>query len=856
MIFLTQRSNPRSMANLTARLIFVVFTLLIIMLLSFSYQFTSSAVTQEVERNLTQTEALLQNMLDYKLETMQTSQNSQAKSMTLHQYVQENVKAQIDDYFLSVDQANLKDSPDFRFITKGQTLYWDDDNSPFFGIVQTDLMTLIKDIAYNESWHFEVLDIDIGQRNLLVRRMPMINDSTGEVLGKLYIALVLDNNFSLVENLKTVSNSKEVVLLAEDKPVASTVKLDRELLIRIHESKKPEFAYNNDWLFNLTDLKISGVDTPISVYSLQDNTNLLSLESNYRVGFFFSLFAIVITAFLARVLIHKRINNELSALMAYTKIAKDERKVAHFEGSIVSEFDHIGHTLEETFSELLEKEKLFQDLFNYALSPKIVWSGDGKIIRMNPAAEKAFQFDGIHIEKDFQAFQNRIAPHIKMVSTGAVLTGINIPIADMVYRWNLSSLSVDDQVHTIIGQGLDITSLVEAERQSNIARVEAEKTAKARADFMAKVSHEIRTPLNGILGISQLLKKTTDKNEQEEKIDVLCQSGEHLLAVLNDILDFSKMEQGKLKVVQNEFLFSSIASSITNIYTPLCKEKDISLEVTNHLDKSVKISSDQVRLNQILFNLLSNAVKFTHKGFIKVEFSLSTLTSKQSLLHIQVSDTGIGISESNLKTIFDPFVQSEDTSTREYGGSGLGLSIVKLLVDILGGEIEVESQEKIGTTFRIKVPVLSEHMDSSQNVASSSAKIDQLFERKMSMLLVEDNATNAFIAKAFCEKFGMVVEWVKDGTTAIETLQKNTFDLIMMDNQMPNMDGIEASRKIREELELETPIFACTADGYEQTKNAFLEAGANYVIVKPIKEESLYHALLFFKQNYVLPSIK
>jgi two-component system autoinducer 2 sensor kinase/phosphatase LuxQ len=218
-------------------------------------------------------------------------------------------------------------------------------------------------------------------------------------------------------------------------------------------------------------------------------------------------------------------------------------------------------------------------------------------------------------------------------------------------------------------------------------------------------------------------------------------------------------------------------------------------------------------------------------------------------LRIEVRDTGIGISDKNLQTIFDPFTQSEKTSIREYGGSGLGLSIVKLLVDMLEGDVSITSKEHIGTTLLLRIPIEEQKEWQGLDTVFRNNKPIDLFDRKLSMLLVEDNKTNAFIAKAFCEKYGFIVDWAEDGVTALDQLKKKTFDLIMMDNQMPNMDGIETTQLIRDEMGLTTPIIACTADGFEETKQAFLAAGANYVLVKPIKEGPLREALLLFKAN-------
>ncbi|NOI66018.1 LuxQ periplasmic sensor domain-containing protein [Vibrio sp. 99-8-1] len=853
MIFTTDRNNPRSMASLTVRLIFLVFTVLVVLLLGFSFQYSATAVNQEIERNLTQTSTLLQSLFDYKLGTMTTHQNSQAKSVTLQEFIEKNEQAQIDDYFFSVEKADLKNTPDFRFITRDNKLYWDDGNALFFGIESEKLKQLTTEVAYNNNWHFTPLGTEDDHKHLLIRRMPIIKAYNGEVLARFYIVVVLDNNFSMVESLKSVSNTQDIVLLVDGERVASTIMPTQQSDSDTNKSIQAHTVIptdeHSDYLFNNIGLKIDGIETPISLYVLQDNASILLLEDNYKLGLFFSILSILATALLARVLIQKRLTGELAALVAYTQIARDQRKVSPFKGSIVSEFDHIGHTLENTFEELIEKEQLFQDLFNFALSPIIVWDSKAKIIRMNPAAEKAFQENDIHIERVFQTFQQRIVNHIDKVATGEVLTGVNIPISNKVYRWNLSPILLENGVHSIIGQGLDITSLIDAEKQSNYARLEAEKAVTARAEFMARMSHEIRTPLNGILGISQLLKKSTHEENQLEKIDVLHKSGEHLLAVLNDILDFSKIEQGKLSITKKVFQFSTVVSSIERIYSPLCDEKQIELVVENQLPSDARISTDQVRLNQILFNLLSNAVKFTHAGSISVRFSLQKVNENDHCLTIVVEDTGVGISKQNLESIFEPFVQSESTITREYGGSGLGLSIVKLLVEMLGGDIQIESTEYQGTTIRLNLMVDIESTESGSSLPGIEANKGQLFDEPISVLLVEDNKTNAFIAKAFCEKYGLTVDWAKDGLEALEKLKQQQYQLILMDNQMPGLGGIEVTSIIRNELKLNTAIFACTADGFESTKLAFVDAGANYVMVKPIKEAALYDALLYYKTH-------
>ena len=451
---------------------------------------------------------------------------------------------------------------------------------------------------------------------------------------------------------------------------------------------------------------------------------------------------------------------------------------------------------------------------------------------------------------DYHLLIEKLGPHIRLCAKGAALKGINISIRDKTYRWNLSPIFIDKGVNNVLAQGQDVTSFVEAEVQSLAARREAEETAKARSEFLAKMSHELRTPLNGILGVSQLLKGKLSDTQDVEHLDVLCNSGEHLLAVLNDILDFSKIEQGKFQIQSVDFRLVELVSAVEKIYTPLCEEKGVSFEVVTNLSDETFAHSDQVRLNQILFNLVSNAIKFTHRGSVTV----SIMCRKQPTgyyLNVGVKDTGIGIEQERITHIFEPFVQAESTTTREYGGSGLGLAIVHSLVEMLNGEIEIESTIGRGTYLQLSIPI--ELVESAEQVETNTlVEPASLFERPLNVLLVEDNHTNAFIAKAFCEKYGMDVIWVQDGYNAIEKLkQQNDIDLILMDNQLPNLGGIETTKIIREDMMLDTPIFACTADGMQDTKRAFLNAGADYVIIKPIKELALNQAFIHYKENHL-----
>ncbi|MGR6840340.1 LuxQ periplasmic sensor domain-containing protein [Aliivibrio wodanis] len=400
-----------------------------------------------------------------------------------------------------------------------------------------------------------------------------------------------------------------------------------------------------------------------------------------------------------------------------------------------------------------------------------------------------------------------------------------------------------------IGTKLEQTfvELIEAKEESYKAQAAAEKSTQVKSDFLAKMSHEIRTPLNGILGISALLRQSNLSNEQEKQVNILHQGGEHLLAVLNDVLDFSQIEQDKLNINCEQFVLSDVLDTINAIYIPLCDAKGITFKLINKVSQDALVYSDQVRLTQILFNLLSNAVKFTEKGEVELTISLKIYNS-QVLLFCEIKDSGIGISIEEQSRMFEPFIQLESTNIRKVGGSGLGLAIVNQLLELLQGKIEVDSELGKGSIFYIEIPISI--LDESAKEANEKTFNNSLqLPTGLNILLVEDNKSNAYIAKAYCQKYGLNVEWKESAQDGIERLLEQSFDLILMDNQMPKMSGIEATRYIRNELNITTPIYAYTADVLKEASEDFLSAGANYIISKPIKEKSILDALVFYNSQ-------
>ncbi|HDM8054739.1 ATP-binding protein [Vibrio harveyi] len=374
------------------------------------------------------------------------------------------------------------------------------------------------------------------------------------------------------------------------------------------------------------------------------------------------------------------------------------------------------------------------------------------------------------------------------------------------------------------------------------ATEKAERAAKAKSQFLATMSHELRTPMNGVLGISQIIASETQEKTTKEHVKVILDSGQHLMTILNDILDFSKVEENKLELEAAPFNLPQVLTPVCSAIQPLIEEKNIQLYVENEVPENIEFNGDCARIRQILFNLAGNAVKFTGDGHVLIR---AELDEQRKRLLLSVNDTGIGIPEDKQGRIFNSFEQADTSTTRKFGGTGLGLAIVKKLTELMSGEIKLKSVESIGTQFLVDLPIPWAEKEQPA-MPNTKAEQQQENKRNLHILLAEDNRVNAIVAKGFCEKLGHTVEIAENGLIATKKAQENQYDLILMDNHMPEMNGVEATRFIREKLGVKTLLFAYTADVFREAHDNFIDAGADHVLTKPLQRESFADALKQF----------
>lgn len=408
--------------------------------------------------------------------------------------------------------------------------------------------------------------------------------------------------------------------------------------------------------------------------------------------------------------------------------------------------------------------------------------------------------------------------------------------------WAISGApNYDDQGNLVgsVGIHLDITEQKQLEIELNKQKQKAEHASKAKEVFLANMSHEIRTPLNAIIGFLRELSKQELTELQKKYIDNSTIASRHLLAILNNILDISKIEAGEMELEKEDFFFAESIDKVINILQPLAKQKELQLSASIEKMTFPVFKADSLRIEQILFNLVGNSIKFTNKG--RIDLKCEVLIDRPSIqkILIKITDTGIGMDQSYIQTIFNKFSQEDKAVTRKFGGTGLGMAITKELVSLMHGEITIESVKGKGTTFNIILPL--EKGDSERITQENQAVNTNI--SGISILLVEDNKMNRMVLQNSMQYFNCEVTEAENGVEALELLKKNTYDIILMDIQMPEMDGIEATKIIRNEFKINTPIIALTANAFKTEIDNCKKAGMDDYVTKPFDEYLLVETI-------------
>lgn len=678
-----------------------------------------------------------------------------------------------------------------------------------------------------------------------------------------------------IERFKMLNSLSEYSRMLEEQ----TANLQREKT-RLAEAQK--MAHIGSWEWNLQDQTFTCSDELYNVLGIEPIKEQLTFEM---------LFSFIHPADRERVdlTIKQAVENKSSFKLMHRIIRRDGFvRVLQVHGEVLPDRDGRAHIMTGTKQDVTEQKKE-AELAELAMvatesyNAVTITNNEGKIVWVNQGFTKLFGYTLEDVKGTYGEILRRgqstgLSPDSEFYAT---ILKEKKPLSyesknyakDGNEYWVLTSLTpvINErgEVEKIISIDSDITKQKKAEQELiiankisehslykgnkaleelNKAKHQLEESLKVKEQFLANMSHEIRTPMNAIIGFTGLLLKSDISAENRQYLSAIKTSGENLLVIINDILDFTKLESGKINFENIRFGLHNLVSLVIELMLPKAIEKGNKLSLK--IEKGIPnyIVGDPTRLNQILINLVGNAIKFTDKGEVKVSISVVSENNEYIQLKFSVSDTGIGIPEESLPRIFESFTQAANDTTRKYGGTGLGLTITKQLVEQQGGKVGVTSKLNEGSVFFFSLVFEKSSLQETNNVSNDHDQERESFPLKdVRVLLVEDNSFNQILATKILDNWKCCVEVAANGRIAVEKVAEGAFDLILMDIQLPEMDGYEATQCIRNQMgppKCNIPIVAMTAHAFSDEKSKCLKAGMNDYISKPFDEDLLYTKIL------------